>query len=377
MWSRQAETWQDDGVCADGPWASDLKVYSNAEPYTIQVLAGRANISGFHYYLDSETSLPIEGNTASQARYDLVVVRVDRAANRVTLGVKQGTPGGLEPTVDRTWETREFALARVRIAANSTSVATSDVTDYRAFMGKNIRTYVGGGTGVFPQGSIYYNMGNQRHLAVGATSTHQALAYRSEAGAMPVTSTTRPSAAWYGALIYETDTGRTYVNIANSTQYTNWHEVSRPVEVPPIALLRQQTAMSIANNTMAAVVFTEKGVDNKQGWKTATPDRYIIPENGWYEVHALVYGPGGTNGYIDVAVQKDNNVGFDDYAARAYVRPSPTGSYHTTISGICYYTKDSYVRLVIDNRSGATLNLGYSSLSIRQAAPWVSGQIDW
>ncbi|MFC4117533.1 hypothetical protein [Nonomuraea zeae] len=364
QWSYMASGWQDDGVDVDGPWQTDLKVFSNNEPYTVRVNPGKAYIAGFHYVLDAEATLTIEGNTSSQVRHDLVVLRVDRVNNQVVLAVKQGVPGGSYVTPDRSWAARELPLADLSVPANSTSLIASNVSDWRDFKGKRIRTFVGGFSSHFPVGTVYYNNFNRRFHAIDESANEQ-VAYRREVGAVPCTSTTRPTNLLDGALIYETDTKRVLVDAP-----AGWEVVGGET---PFTVLQVPSAETIAaNSSGVSIPWSQELVDRPTSSHSNSTDpwKYTASQAGWYQLTANVGGScTATANYIAVNFRKNESINTVDQpgTVKQFANGSPlffsTTSFMRLVAG-------DYVRVEVDNTTNQTFAVFQGSLfTIRWVAP--------
>ena len=141
-WSLMAKRWHDDGVIADqgGP---NLQVYGDSSAMQVKVRAGEAQVQGFHYRSDTEKFIQIPTNTGGAPRLDRIVLRVNRAANKITTERLPGTVGGTAPTLTKTTTgVYEVSLAVVTVAAGAgvagnvvQSIAADRVTDERMFHG--------------------------------------------------------------------------------------------------------------------------------------------------------------------------------------------------------------------------------------------------
>lgn len=156
QWTYLSRHWQDNGVEADGPQSSDLKVSSQAAPLALIVQPGHAWIDGFHYHLDEIKTVFFAENPESDPRIDRVVLRLDRALNTVTVTVKSGIASStpVPPALDTSWETPELPLATFTVRAGANTVAPVDVVDTRPYMGRRIR--VADNLDGFPAGTIGY-----------------------------------------------------------------------------------------------------------------------------------------------------------------------------------------------------------------------------
>ncbi|SDH19089.1 hypothetical protein SAMN05421505_112115 [Sinosporangium album] len=156
-----ADIWQDSGVVAPSRAENDLKIHSSGEAGIIHVWPGRAHIAGHHYYLDSATTLPVAANTSGAPRTDLVVLRLDRAANSISLAVRQGTPGNppAKPQPDRGWNSPEIVLGYATVPNGTNSVPAGSVEDARDLIGQRIR--VGETPTDFPPGALVYKPSTQ------------------------------------------------------------------------------------------------------------------------------------------------------------------------------------------------------------------------
>jgi hypothetical protein len=175
---------------------------------SVSVAAGRAwipgtqvsTISGQHfstqamYFVlnDAPATVTISTANATNPRIDVVYVAVQDAyysgsSNASVIGVVTGTPAAspVAPAVP----SNAIALAQVAVAANATSITSGNVT----------------------------NLTGQQAVVKGGTYVGQ--------------STTRPSAAYIGQGLYETDTGREYVFDQTGT----WRYVGGIA--PPIAAI--------------------------------------------------------------------------------------------------------------------------------------------
>lgn len=151
---------------------------------SVDVAGGRAFVAGTEgtyqgtYLLENRgtTNLVISAADGSNARYDLVVAKVEDSAysgatDAWSLAVVTGTPSGspAEPATPA----NAIVLARVTVGAGVTSITNANITDRR------VSTATGG-----------------RAAALG--------------GVVVTTSSTRPSSPAVGTVIFETDTGRVY-----------------------------------------------------------------------------------------------------------------------------------------------------------------------
>lgn len=110
---------------------NDLRV--SADGLTVTVAAGRAWIDGHYYYNDTPYSFTSISAPTAGARYDRVILRLntDVSARSITLAYKQGTAATTptKPTLTRSGNIYELALADILVSANATNLV---VTDTRA-----------------------------------------------------------------------------------------------------------------------------------------------------------------------------------------------------------------------------------------------------
>ncbi|MEQ4716092.1 hypothetical protein [Nonomuraea sp. B19D2] len=177
-WEGMASLWQDDGV-AGIPSGTDLKVTSLEVPGELKVAPGRAAFRGFHYQLDAELTLAYTLNAdASQWRADVVVLRLDRGTNKISLAVKEGIPGGSAPTVDTNGVNPEMRIATYNVPPASGAVPAAQVLDYRPFTSMRIRVVKDSASSNFPDGTIFFdaNAGRfyQKIKPSGASTSEQA-----------------------------------------------------------------------------------------------------------------------------------------------------------------------------------------------------------
>ncbi|MFD8545664.1 hypothetical protein [Streptomyces sp. NPDC059649] len=136
QWSRMARRWGLDGVHADSPSSTDLKVTGNGTG-NVSLAPGSAYVNGFFYRNDAAMNIPVTANAGGSARVDLVVLRADPSANAVNAVYKTG--GAVAPTLTQdeagTWE---IPLAQCTVAAGSSVVTATNVLDQRWFTGKAI-----------------------------------------------------------------------------------------------------------------------------------------------------------------------------------------------------------------------------------------------
>lgn len=127
----------------DGDYlGQSLRVTANTG-MQVNVAAGYAIVRGFAYENTAVETLTLDtGNT--QARIDLVILRLDPSANSIVLAVKKGTPAAspvapaLTQVPGAVWE---MMLAQVAVAANATAIGINDITDYRRFLGTQVTSW--------------------------------------------------------------------------------------------------------------------------------------------------------------------------------------------------------------------------------------------
>lgn len=136
QWSRMMRILMPDGVDAL-PAQPALQVTKTGN-LTCNVAVGSAWIRGFYYSLTGAAKqISFAVNTATSARIDYAVLRVDWNANTITPFVIQGTPAAepVPPALTKSEASGIFdlPLAEVRVEANDV-IAT--VTDRRRFIGR-------------------------------------------------------------------------------------------------------------------------------------------------------------------------------------------------------------------------------------------------
>lgn len=100
----------------------------------VVVKAGKGIVSSHWFYIVSDTSLSIANSDVILNRIDAIVVRMDLNTRTIVLTVKQGTlaTNPVAPTLTRTDEVYEIALAYVTVNKNVTSINNSMITDTRS-----------------------------------------------------------------------------------------------------------------------------------------------------------------------------------------------------------------------------------------------------
>lgn len=124
---------------------SEFNVFADSTGLNVKVSMGECWVEG-HWGQNSATKvLPITSPHATLPRYDLVVVRLDAAANVIALDVVPGTPA-VAPTIPTPSQSSSLAyeipLAWVVVVNGATSIAAGDVNDYRQFTQPHVRYYM-------------------------------------------------------------------------------------------------------------------------------------------------------------------------------------------------------------------------------------------
>ena len=137
QWARMAGRWGINGVHANTPGSTNLKVTANGTS-SVSVAAGRAYVNGFFYRADAAVSVPVTSNSGgSSARVDLVVLRCDQSANSITVQYKTG--GSVAPALDADEAgIYEIPLAQCTVAAGASAVTAVNCVDTRWFTGKSV-----------------------------------------------------------------------------------------------------------------------------------------------------------------------------------------------------------------------------------------------
>ena len=113
---------------------NELRITPGVTGLTVQAGYGLAMVDGHQYELyDDGGSIKTLSMTApsSAARIDRVVIRLDNAADTVTMQIRQGSEGGNAPVLTRTDTIYEISLAQVRVAVGASSISADDITDER------------------------------------------------------------------------------------------------------------------------------------------------------------------------------------------------------------------------------------------------------
>ncbi|QBI99388.1 minor tail protein [Streptomyces phage Caelum] len=137
-YSRLFREFQSTGV-ADGVGGGSLYTYADGTGMTVKVASGFAIVRGHAIYSTATEVLTIAPSGTS-SRVDRVVLKLDPAANSISLVVKQGaagssTPPALTQTDTSVWE---MTLARVTVGANVTSISAASVQGERKFIGNTV-----------------------------------------------------------------------------------------------------------------------------------------------------------------------------------------------------------------------------------------------
>ncbi|UVT31649.1 minor tail protein [Microbacterium phage Kenzers] len=122
------------------PTANNFKVTAAGSSMALTVTsvsgASRALLRGHALLMTTNETVTVEAANTS-ARADLVVLRLDYAANSIGPAIRKGTAGNTTPPAP-VWGTGgiyEIPLASVLVGANVTTISSGNVTDLRRFTG--------------------------------------------------------------------------------------------------------------------------------------------------------------------------------------------------------------------------------------------------
>lgn len=135
-WQRIARAFLGTGVVDHTADAlGGLKVSANGGGMQVSVATGLAWVEGFAYRNDAALVLAIGAADATNPRLDIVVVRLDRAANNARTFVKQGVadPNPATPALIQTDLTWELPLAIVRVNSAVGVITAPMVSDARLY----------------------------------------------------------------------------------------------------------------------------------------------------------------------------------------------------------------------------------------------------
>jgi hypothetical protein len=100
---------------------------------SVQVLDGCARFGGYWIDNDAFLNLNIPAASTQYARIDAVVIRLNISARTIEIAVKEGTAAETPtaPEMTRTETVKEYCLATVAVAANTTQIQQANITDTR------------------------------------------------------------------------------------------------------------------------------------------------------------------------------------------------------------------------------------------------------
>lgn len=131
QWSRMARRWGLDGIHAEDPAQTGLKITGSGTG-TVTMEPGEAFVNGFYYLNDTVKNIDIVPNGGTTTRVDTVVLRASMSAKSVIAAYKTG--GTSAPTLSTDENgVYEIPLAQCTVAAGSSVVTAVNVADRRWF----------------------------------------------------------------------------------------------------------------------------------------------------------------------------------------------------------------------------------------------------
>ena len=119
-----------DGVL--GGNASELRVYPNNK-MVLNVSAGTAYIKGRFYRPQTVKTITLSDSDDTNARYDLIVIRLDYTKRSVYLAKIDGIPSAepAVPDIERNENYYDLCLAKIYVKPAATEITVADITDTR------------------------------------------------------------------------------------------------------------------------------------------------------------------------------------------------------------------------------------------------------
>ena len=113
----------------------ELETFADSTGMNVKVKSGQALVRGHYYSSSAEETLTVPTANPTNPRIDLIVARLDPAANSIVLALVAGTPAGspVAPTPTQTdSEVYELPLAEVYVGAGVITITSGNVTDVRS-----------------------------------------------------------------------------------------------------------------------------------------------------------------------------------------------------------------------------------------------------
>ncbi|WKU46735.1 tail fiber domain-containing protein [Streptomyces sp. VNUA116] len=136
-YSRLFRELQTSGVAASAD-SSAFRVTADSSGMNVKAAPGFALLRGHAVQSTAVETIAI-GAADTSARTDRIVLRLDPAANAITLAVVKGVPGGGVPALTQTdTGLYEIPLALVSVGASVTTITAASVEDARPFLGMHV-----------------------------------------------------------------------------------------------------------------------------------------------------------------------------------------------------------------------------------------------
>lgn len=325
---------------------------------SINIVPGRAIIQGASsdlqgQYLvsnDANVNHPLAAAHATLPRIDVVYTLVtdtsfSGGSDDTVSGVTTGTPSA-SPTAP-TPPTGAFVLAHVAVPAAATVTNSGDITDKRVYT-------VSSGA-VLPvlssaRPTNAYDGQEIYETDTGARKLWNTTEWRGYRMGTTCTNATRPAAPKVGDSIMETDTGREYVRTTIAA-VNYW--VPRPGSI--VAVLHQTTSQSLTNGVAAFMLWQTVLLDLWGGLNVGTPSRYSPNVPGWYELAGGASFLANGTGTRSVGWAKN---GTTENATAVAVTPLSAVSTITVARPHVIYLNGTsdYVEMTVTQSSGGSLS---------------------
>lgn len=136
-WARNFQDYGVNGVPGDG----NLLVTGDDSGLQVRVAAGQAFVRG-HYYINTSQATVTLLSAGSNTRIDMIVLELDPVANSISLKAVRGEEVSSSPVAPTLTQldvgVYQLPLAYATIPADTTSITSGMVTDFRSFMGQRI-----------------------------------------------------------------------------------------------------------------------------------------------------------------------------------------------------------------------------------------------